>query len=108
MSIVLWTLVNGRQEMSRKGNMRLATKTREFVVEVRDVNLFGDGVHYMLYVDSEDISFTRGGVRKLGPKARVYNVKRQDPENPVGKVYLDNKVLEKARKKLIALEGKSS
>lgn len=92
--------------MRRVGSMRLATKTRELVVEVRDVNLFGDGILYILYVDSEDISFTRGGVRKLGPKARVYNAKRQNPENPVGKVYLDKVVLEKARRKVLALRGK--
>lgn len=86
--------------------MRLATTTREYVVEVRDVNLFGDGVLYILYVDSEDITFTRGGVRRLGPKARVYNAERQSPENPVGKVYLDKAVLEKARKKVMANGGK--
>jgi hypothetical protein len=88
----------------KKGRLPNPQKQR-YVSEIRDVDLFGDGLRYTLYVLEEDLIRTPAGFYRLIPNARVVEVKLEEAQEQYVEVRIPNDALRRIRKRFSRRRG---
>lgn len=89
----------------KKGRMSAIQK--QYVIEIRDVNLFSDSQLYTIWVLEEDVIRGVRGRFELKPDARVVEVKPQEEEITKHDVYISETVRKRVSERFARKKGVS-
>lgn len=82
----------------KKGKAPDEQRLYPFVREIRDIDVFGDGQLYAMWVLEEDMVRARNGRWELSSNARVVNIRLQSPPGHQD-VFVSERLLKRIRQR---------